>query len=157
MEVLRPRARRWTTFVKLGCAALITTAGLAVVAVNPSGAVTLLPPRIVSISPTSGPSAGGSTVTLTGTAFEWGIHGPVVTSVQFGTARTTNFDVTGRHTLTVVSPPAPADAKSVNITVTNTVGTSATSALDVFTYDPSAPAQPTGVTATVAGSASASV
>jgi ribosomal protein L24E len=96
-------------------------------------------------------------VTVTGLAFEDGIHGPVVTSVQFGTARTTDFQVTGRHTLTVVSPPAPSDAKSVNITVTNTVGTSTTSAVDVFTYIPTSPAQPTGVTATVAGSSSASV
>jgi hypothetical protein len=157
MKVLRPRAWRWTTFVKLGCAALVSAAGIAVVAVNPSGAVTLLPPSIISVSPASGPSAGGSTVTVTGLAFEDGIHGPVVTSVQFGTARTTDFQVTGRHTLTVVSPPAPSDAKSVNITVTNTVGTSTTSAVDVFTYIPTSPAQPTGVTATVAGSSSASV
>src|ERR1700677_434084 len=112
MKVLRPRAWRWTTFVKLGGAALVTTAGLAVVAVNPSGAVTLLPPTVTSVSPASGPSAGGSTVTVTGSSFRHGVHGSVVSSVQFGTARTTEFDVTGPGKLTVTSPPAAADAKS---------------------------------------------
>jgi hypothetical protein len=157
MEVLRPRAWRCTTFVKLGCAALVTTAGLAVVAVNPSGATTLLPPTVVSIRPTTGPSAGGSTVTVTGLNFKHGIYGSVVTSVQFGTARTTDFEVATDHVLTVTAPPAPSNAKAVDITVTTSAGTSTTSGADIFTYIPTAPGAPTGVRATAAGSSSASV
>ena len=156
MEVLRPRAWRWTTFVKLGCAALVTTTGLAVVAVDPSGASPLALPSVSSISPATGPNAGGSTVLVTGAAFKHGVA-TVVTSVQFGTARTTDFDVTGRDKLMVTSPPAPPNAKSVDVTVTTSAGTSTTSAADVFTYIPTAPGVPTGVSATVAGSSSAAV
>ena len=81
----------------------------------------------------------------------------MVTSVQFGTARATDFDVTRPDELTVTSPPAPSNAKSVDVTVTTSAGTSTTSTADVFTYIPTAPGAPTGVTATVAGSSSAAV
>ena len=71
-----------------------------------------------------GPTTGGTSVTVTGTAFTG------ATAVHFGTA-TATFTVVSSTSITAT---APAGTGTVNVTVTTAGGTSATSA-DKFTYD----------------------
>src|SRR5439155_10522794 len=87
------------------------------------------PPAVTSVSPTSGPTAGGTTVTITGTGFTG------ATSVKFGSTDAASFtnDVnTPDQVITAVSPAELAG--TVDITVTTPFGTSATSASDEFTF-----------------------
>ncbi len=83
-------------------------------------------PTVTSLSPTSGPTAGGTSVTITGTNFAG------ATAVKFGATSATTFTV---NTATSVTATAPAGtAGTVDVTVTTTGGTSATSAGDQYTY-----------------------
>ncbi len=91
-------------------------------------------PMVTSISPTSGPSAGGTTVTITGT----GLTGATV--VNFGGVRATGVTANSNTQITATSP---AGSGTVHITVTTPGGTSSTSSADQFTY------VPTGLTGTV--------
>ncbi|MCX6953868.1 MAG: IPT/TIG domain-containing protein, partial [Verrucomicrobia bacterium] len=90
--------------------------------------ITVLPdaPTVSGVSPASGPSAGGSTVSLTGTNFTG------ATGVSFGGTAGTSITVNSATSLTVTSPAASAG--TVDITVTTSGGTSATSASDRFTF-----------------------
>ena len=82
-------------------------------------------PIVTSIGPTSGPAAGGTTVTLTGTAFSG------ASAVDFGTTAA-SFIV---KNATLITATSPAGSGTVDVTVTTpTGGTSATSAADKFTY-----------------------
>jgi hypothetical protein len=90
------------------------------------------PPSVASLSPTSGGTLGGTTVTITGTGF--GAGGSV--SVSFGSTRATSVTVNSASSIVVTSP---AGAGTVNVTVTTPSGTSATSAGDLFTYVEPAP------------------
>lgn len=81
-------------------------------------------PIITAISPTTGPAAGGNTVTITGTGFTG------ATSVTFGSTSLTPT-VTNDTTLTVV---APAGTGTVDIRVVTPVGTSPNTAADDYTY-----------------------
>lgn len=83
-------------------------------------------PVIASISPATGPIAGGTIVTLTGTGFTG------ATAVNFGTTAGTDLSVAGDTTLTVTSPPLPAG--QVDITVVTPAGTSVIGAADQFTF-----------------------
>lgn len=83
-------------------------------------------PTVTGVSPTAGPVAGGSTVTITGTALTG------ATAVKFGSANATSFVVDSATQITAVSPAASAGL--IDITVTTLGGTSATSASDQFTY-----------------------
>ena len=91
------------------------------------------PPMVTSISPTAGPAAGGTTVTITGTNFSGA-------TVMFGTAATSITSNTG----TQITAIAPAGSGTVDVTVTTAGGTSATSAADQFTYNAPAPAPSPG-------------
>ena len=82
-------------------------------------------PAVTGIAPSTGPLAGGTTVTITGTDLLG------AASVHFGAALGTI--VSGTDTQLVVISPAGA-AGIVDITVTTVGGTSATSADDEFTY-----------------------
>ncbi|WP_291159924.1 IPT/TIG domain-containing protein, partial [Ensifer sp. SSB1] len=84
-------------------------------------------PTVTSRSPTSGPTAGGTTVTITGT----GLTG--ATAVTFGGTAATGFTVNSN---TQITATAPAGTGTVDIRVTNTGGTSATSVSDQYTYVP---------------------
>jgi hypothetical protein len=81
---------------------------------------------VSSISPTSGPTTGGTTVTITGAGFTG------ATKVAFGTDAATSFNVVSSTLITAVSPPQAAGFH--NIYVTTPVGTSAPVAADRFTY-----------------------
>lgn len=84
------------------------------------------PPRVTSVSVTSGPAAGGTNVTITGTGFTG------ATAVSFGASPATSFTVNGDTSITAVSPAASAG--TVDVTVTTAGGTSAASATDQFTF-----------------------
>ncbi len=83
-------------------------------------------PSVTAISPTSGPTAGGTSVTITGTSFASG------TTVEFGSTAATAVTVNSSTSITATSPAESAG--TVNVTVTTTGGTSATSSADQFTY-----------------------
>jgi large repetitive protein len=83
-------------------------------------------PTVTSISPTSGPPAGGTTVTITGTNFTY------IQSVKFGSVAVSGWSSTGSTQIQTTSPAQTAGM--VDVTVTTLDGTSATSAADKFTY-----------------------
>ncbi|WP_218022503.1 IPT/TIG domain-containing protein, partial [Nocardia amamiensis] len=72
-------------------------------------------PTITSISPTSGPTTGGNSVTITGTGFT----GPL--TVRFGSTATT-FTVNSSTQITAIAPAGSAG--TVQVTVTGFQGTS---------------------------------
>jgi ELWxxDGT repeat protein len=91
------------------------------------------PPVVSGISPSTGPTSGGTAVTLTGTGFT------DATAVYFGGAPATRFTVNGDGSITAIAPAAPAGG-TVDVTVFAPGGTSATTASDQFTYTAVAPA-----------------
>ena len=82
-------------------------------------------PTVTRLSPTVGPLAGGTLVTITGTGFTG------ATAVDFGTTPATNLTVVSD---TPITADSPAGTGTVNVTVTTPGGTSATSSADQFTY-----------------------
>ena len=95
-----------------------------------AGSVQTVPaPTVTLINPTSGPTAGGTSVTITGTNFT-GASG--ATAVKFGSTNAASYTVNSATQITASSPPGSAGI--VDITVTTAGGTSATSASDQFTY-----------------------
>jgi hypothetical protein len=89
-------------------------------------------PTVTSINPTSGPTTGGTWVTIVGTNFS-GAKG-----VSFGPIAATAFMVYSDTVIVALAPPQ--GVATVDITVTTYSATSATSAADQFTYyAPSAP------------------
>lgn len=83
-------------------------------------------PAVASISPAWGPQAGGTAVTIEGTALAG------ATSVRFGSAQAT-FAIGSSTSIATVSPPGTGIA---DVTVTTPAGTSATSSSDRFNYVP---------------------
>ena len=91
--------------------------------INPSNVI------VTGLSPTSGPTAGGTIVTIMGTGFT------NVTAVDFGTnnpATTFNVASNGLSLMAL----SPAGTGTVDLTVTTPGGTSAMSNDDLFTYAP---------------------
>ncbi|WP_295215675.1 putative Ig domain-containing protein [uncultured Brevundimonas sp.] len=82
-------------------------------------------PVVNAVSPASGPTAGGTTVILTGQQFA------NATAVTFGGTAATSFTV---NSATQITATAPAGTGTVNIRVTTAGGTSATSAANQYTY-----------------------
>jgi hypothetical protein len=85
-------------------------------------------PEVTAVTPASGSTEGGTSVTLTGTHLE------AVTSVEFGGVPATSFSVGSDSTITAVSPAH--DAGTVDVTVFN--GATSTYA-DGFTFEKPAP------------------
>src|ERR1019366_2858177 len=83
-------------------------------------------PAVTKVSPTSGPSSGGTTVTITGTNFTG------ATKVLFGGVAATSFSVVSSTEITAVSPAQAAALH--NIYVTTPSGTSAAVVADQYTY-----------------------
>ena len=83
-------------------------------------------PTVTSLATTSGPSAGGTSVVITGTGFTG------ASAVVFGSTSATGFTVNSATQITATAPAGSAG--TVDITVTTTGGTSATGAGDQFTY-----------------------
>ncbi len=84
------------------------------------------PPTVTALSPSTGSTAGGTSVVITGTNFTG------ASAVKFGTTAATNFTVNSATQITATSPAGSASA--VDVTVTTSAGTSATSAADQFIY-----------------------
>ncbi|BCW87580.1 hypothetical protein sos41_07100 [Alphaproteobacteria bacterium SO-S41] len=84
-------------------------------------------PTVTSLSPTSGPAAGGTVVTLTGTNFTG------LTAVSFGGTAAASFTFNSSTSITATSP---AGTGTVNVRVTTPGGTSATGGGNQFTYTP---------------------
>ena len=87
-------------------------------------------PTVTNVNPTSGPTAGGTSVTITGTNLSG------ATSVHFGA---TAGAITSNSATQVVATSPAGGAGTVDITVTTGGGTSATSSADHFTYTTPAP------------------
>ncbi len=83
------------------------------------------PPSVTNVSPSSGPAAGGTVVTITGTGFTG------ADAVDFGTASATNMTVNSATQITATSPAGTA-GDTVDVTVIEPGGTSATSCADVL-------------------------
>ena len=83
-------------------------------------------PTVTGVSPSSGPTGGGTSVTITGTTFTG------ATAVKFGATDAASFTVNNSTTITATSPSHAAG--TVDITVTTPPGTSATSGADQFTF-----------------------
>ena len=76
-----------------------------------SGFTYIAPPTVTGVSPSSGSTAGGTAVTISGTNFATGA------GVTFGTAAATNVVVVSSTTITATTPAGSVGA--VTVTVTN--------------------------------------
>ncbi|MEI9978433.1 MAG: IPT/TIG domain-containing protein [Edaphobacter sp.] len=83
-------------------------------------------PTVTGIGPATGPTTGGTSVTIIGTNFTG------VTSVNFGAVAATSFVLNSAGTITATAPAGAVGA--VNVTVVTSAGTSATNNADLFTY-----------------------
>jgi IPT/TIG domain-containing protein/FG-GAP repeat protein len=83
-------------------------------------------PVVTALAPTSGPTGGGTSVTITGTDFR------NVRSVRFGAQAAASFTVVSQTSLRATSPPGNAGA--VDVVVTTAGGRSATGAGSRYTY-----------------------
>jgi hypothetical protein len=106
-------------------------------------------PKVTSVNPGTGPTTGGTIVTIGGSGFTG------ATAVNFGSVAATNFSVASDTSITAT---APAGTGTVDVTVAATWGTSATGSADQFTYvvPPPPPTNPavTAVTASTGPSGS---
>jgi hypothetical protein len=84
-------------------------------------------PTVAGIAPNSGPTAGGTSVTITGSGFN------AATAVKFGGVNAASFHIVNDTTITAVSPFV-AIPGAIDVTVSSAGGTSATSAADQFTF-----------------------
>ena len=83
-------------------------------------------PAVTAVSPGSGPTLGGTAVTIVGVNFTG------VTAVKFGAVNATAFTIVSPTSITATAPAGAAGA--VDVLVTTAAGTSITSAADRFTY-----------------------
>jgi YVTN family beta-propeller protein len=104
--------------------------------------ITVPAPAVTAVSPASGPAAGGTVVTVTGTSFTG------ATSVSFGGVAA-SFTVNSATSITATSP---AGTGTVDVVVTSSSG-SATSAADRFTYIPTLTLSSLPLPAATAGTA----
>jgi hypothetical protein len=85
----------------------------------------VVPPVVTSVSPSSGPTAGGTALTIGGSGFVAGA------TVKVGSSAATAVTVISSTTITATTPPGPASV--VSVTVTNPDGQAGTRA-NGFTY-----------------------
>ena len=83
-------------------------------------------PSVTGLSPNSGPTAGGTVITITGSSFTG------ATSVMFGSTAATTFTIQGDGQILGDRPRGTAGA--VDVTVQSKGGSSAIVAADKFTY-----------------------
>jgi IPT/TIG domain len=92
------------------------------------------PPSITSLSPTSGSTLGGTSVTINGTGFS-GLSGP--SAVAFGGVNATSYTVNSSTKITATAPAHAAG--TVRVQVITAGGTTPDSAGDDFTYSVAPP------------------
>ncbi|MGO8870979.1 MAG: putative Ig domain-containing protein [Acidimicrobiales bacterium] len=100
-------------------------------------------PTVTGVTPSSGPAAGGTTVTIAGTNLSG------ATSVKFGTATAAIVS----DTATSITATSPAGTDTVDVTVTTPGGASSTSPADHFTYQVAPAITSAGSTTFTEGSA----
>lgn len=83
-------------------------------------------PEVTSVVPDTGPSTGGTSVTINGSGFTG------ATGVDFGSTPAASFTVDNDGSITATSPAGSVG--SVDVTVIAPGGTSPTSSADTFTY-----------------------
>ncbi len=83
-------------------------------------------PSVTGVSPSGGPSTGGTSVSITGAHFTG------ATAVRFGANNATSFSVNSPSSITAVAPAGVAG--TVDVTVTTPAGTSPSAPADRFTY-----------------------
>jgi large repetitive protein len=106
-------------------------------------------PTVTSLSPSSGPTTGGTVVTVKGAVFNG------ATQVFFGSVASTSFSVSSSTTILAAAPAEAAGAHDVTVTTGN--GTSAVVAADQFTaVTPPPPPPPPAPTVTSVSPASGS-
>jgi hypothetical protein len=105
-------------------------------------------PTVTGVTPNTGPSSGGTTVTITGTGFT------CVTGVKFGTTPAATFTVVNGTTITATSPPGTPG--TVDVTVTSCNGTSPTGTGDQFTFTGASSTATTGGSGAGGGSGTGS-
>ncbi len=103
----------------------VTTAGGTSAAVAADQYTFAPAPTVTSVAPSTGPAAGGQTITITGTEFTG------VTAVKFNSVAAASFTVVTPTSITAVTPPGSG---RVNVKVTAAGGTSAAVATDKYTY-----------------------
>jgi IPT/TIG domain-containing protein len=84
-------------------------------------------PIVSSVSPTSGPAAGGTSVTVNGSFFTG------ATNVRFGSVFAPSFTVNSSTKITAISPPGSG---TVQVRVTNNDGTSSQNVTFTYTTTP---------------------
>src|SRR5438270_8968693 len=84
------------------------------------------PPVVSSITPSTGPTTGGTVITITGSNFVVG-----ATAVQVGANSATGVSCSSATTCTATSP---AGSGTVNVRLTTASGTSTDSSASEFTY-----------------------
>jgi hypothetical protein len=111
-------------------------------ATNSADEYTYVPPvpTVTGVAPGDGPAGGSNSVTVTGTGFEG--TGYAATDVFVGTIDISNqcpgslcFTINSATSITIPNMPAHA-AGTVDVTVENSGGTSATSPADQYEYEP---------------------
>lgn len=105
-------------------------------------------PTITSATPSSGSTAGGTSVTITGT----GLTG--ASAVTFGGNAATSFTVTGDTQITAVTPAGGAGATSVAVTTPGGTATLANGYSYVVLNPPAVTTQPASQTVAVGATAS---
>ena len=86
----------------------------------------ILAPQVTGLSPASGPTTGGTSVTITGSNFTGS------TAVSFGGVPAASFTLNSGTQITAVAPAAAAG--SVDVRVTGPGGTSVVVVADQYTY-----------------------
>ena len=102
-------------------------------------------PTVTGVNPNTGPSAGGTSVTVSGTNLTG------ASEVYFGGVAVSAFTV---NSATSISATAPAGSGTVDVTVVTAGGTSATNANDQFAYTGGTPPPTVGGLAPNSGAAS---
>jgi hypothetical protein len=83
-------------------------------------------PTVTSLSPNAGPTAGGNTVTITGTGFVPGA------TVKFGATASSTVTFVSATQITAVAPAHAAGA--IHVVVTTPAGVSVANAGNLYTY-----------------------
>jgi hypothetical protein len=111
-----------------GTVDITVTNNSATSATSPADQYTYVSPAaaVTSVNPNTGPTTGGTAVTITGSNFTG------ASAVRFGSTNATSFMVIGPTQISAISPAGSLGA--VNVTVTTPAGASAISPADQFTY-----------------------
>jgi hypothetical protein len=126
--IVNPTKKSVTVTVPAPCLTLdgVVATTSVVVPADTGQICSYIPDPVVSgVSPSDGPVAGGTPVTINGTGFT------TATSVDFGTGNPATFTVVSDSEIDATSP---AGSGTVDVTVISPGGTSPTSSEDEFTY-----------------------